>query len=329
MIVVGAFLPQVASSATKDDSTGAEALVARARSEEVRAEGTPPMNLKADIDVAGVNGTTAKGDYIFDWVSPTEWREEINFANYERLRVRDAKGYWQKGTLDYQPALIYELSGMLYLQSVLRVRSTQTLGKVKNRKRDGIQQECVEVKWSRATDRTLCFDDSNGALIGIEYPQDSYQAPPLISRIEFGTFHSVGGKLFPYDVRALNDGKVIAAVKVREITEPKELNAALFSPPANSVLWPQCDDMQDAEPTYRVRVNYSSAAHVHGVRGKVILYAVVEADGSLSNVTVIRGIRPDLNTAVLEAVRQWRYKPAQCGQTPIRVETSLSFDIAQ
>src|SRR5579863_6350347 len=150
LIVVGAFLPQVASSATKDDSTGAEALVARARSEEVRAEGTPPMNLKADIDVAGVNGTTAQGNYIFDWVSPTEWREEIKFANYERLRVRDAKGYWQKSMLDLQSMLAYEFSGMLHVKDVLKVRSVQALGKVKSRDRDGVRQSCVAVNWVKA-----------------------------------------------------------------------------------------------------------------------------------------------------------------------------------
>lgn len=328
-LVLGSiFSPQVAFSGARDKSIAAEALVERARSEQIWAEGTPPMQLKAELDVAGTNGTTAQGDYTFDWVSPTQWREEIHFANYERLRVRDANGYWQTGTLDYQPVLIYELSGMLYEKSVLRVRSAQTLGKVKDRKKGGNRQECVDVRWPRATDRTLCFNDA-GALVGIEYPQDSYQGSPLISRIEFGSFHSVSGKLFPYEVHALSGGKMVASLKVLQITPTKVVNTALFSPPANSEFWPQCEDMQDAEVIKRAPVSRSSGVYVNGVPQKVILYAVVEADGSLSHVTVIYGFHPDLNAAMLASVRQWRYKPAQCGQTPIRVETSLSFDMRE
>jgi glucan biosynthesis protein len=85
------------------------------------------MKMRAEILVAGAKGTLAQGDYVFDWVSPSQWREQIQFANYERLRVRDAKGYWQKSALDYQPELIHQLSGLLHLKEVLSVRPKQTL----------------------------------------------------------------------------------------------------------------------------------------------------------------------------------------------------------
>ena len=284
------------------------------------------MKMRAEIQVAGANGAPAQGDYTLDWVSPSQWREQIHFANYERLRVRDAKGYWQKSALDYQPALIYQLSGLLYLKDVLRVRSSQTLGKIKGRDKDGVRQKCVEVKWVKATDRVLCFDDSNGTLSSIEYPQGENQTPPAISRIEFGAFNSVGGKLIPCEIRALKDRKVVAAVKVLEIAKITEINPALFRAPANAELWAQCDDMQDAEPTERVHPRYPPGARANGAQGRVILYAVVEADGSLSHLTVIQGANPDLNAAARDAFLHWRYKPAQCGQIPIRVETSMFFD---
>jgi len=299
--------------------------VRKARSLQVWDARTPPLRVKAELGVASVGGTTAQGNYTFNWVSPTEWREEIKFANYARLRVRDVKGYWQKSTLDFQPMLVYELSGMLHVKDVLRVRSVQTLGKGECREKDGVRQSCVAVNWAKATDRVLCFDESNGALIGIEYPQNDRQATPPISRIEFGAFRSVGGKLVPFEVRALKDGKAFATVKVLETTEVKEIDTALFNPPANAVLWPQCDDMQDAQPVERVRVDYSPVARMI-VAKRVILYAVVEEDGSLSHVTVIQGANPEMNTAAFEAYRRWRYKPAQCGQTPIRLETSMYFD---
>ncbi len=325
LVLAALFFSPIARCASKEEAANPETWVTKARSQQVWDERTPALHIKAELGVTGINGTTAQGDYIFDWVSPTEWREEIKFANYERLRVRDANGYWQKSTLDYQPMLVYELSGMLHVKDVLRVRSVQTLGKVKSREKNGVRQSCVAVNWAKATDRVLCFDESNGALIGIEYPQNDRQAPPPISRIEFGAFHSVGAKLVPFEIRAFKDGKAVATVKVLEITEVKEVNTALFNPPSDAVLWPQCDDMQDAEPVERVPLNYSPAIRTMAAR-RVILYGVVEVNGSLSHVTVIQSANPDMNTAALEAYRRWRYKPAQCGQTPIRVETSMYFD---
>jgi len=326
VLVLGSlFLSPIARCASKEKAVNPETLVAKARSQQVWDERTPPLRIKAELEVAGANGTTAQGDYIFDWVSPTEWREEIKFANYERLRVRDAKGYWQKSTLDYQPMLVYELSGMLHVKDVLRVRSVQTLGKVKSLEKEGVRQSCVAVNWAKAIDRVLCFDKSNDALIGIEYPQNDRSASPPISRIEFGAFHSVGAKLVPFEIRAFKEEKTVATVKVLEINEVKEVNTALFNPPSDAVLWPQCDDMQDAEPVERVPLNYFPVTRTIAEK-RVILYAVIEENGALSHVTVIQGANPDMNTAAFEAFRRWRYKPAQCGQTPIRVETSMYFD---
>ena len=57
-----------------------------------------------------------------------------------------------------------------------------------------------------------------------------------------------------------------------------------------------------------------------------IFYAVIEADGTLSHLTVIQQVTPAIEAAAADAIRQWRYKPASCGATPIRVETSIAVD---
>jgi hypothetical protein len=93
LVVSGLFFSPIARCAPREEAANPEALVKKARSQQVWDERTPALRIRARLGVVGGNGTTAQGDYIFDWVSPTEWREEIKFANYERLRVRDAKGY--------------------------------------------------------------------------------------------------------------------------------------------------------------------------------------------------------------------------------------------
>jgi outer membrane biosynthesis protein TonB len=57
-----------------------------------------------------------------------------------------------------------------------------------------------------------------------------------------------------------------------------------------------------------------------------MFYAVIESDGSVSHLVLIHKATPTLEAAAAEAIRQWRFEPAVCGATPVRVETSIGVD---
>ena len=327
LILACMFLADAACCAAKQEAATPQALISRARQqEEIWTEGTPPTLMRAEVQVSDAGGALVQGDYTFYWVSPSQWREEIRFGNYGRLRVGDAKGYWQKSGLGFQPEIIFQLDTMLHLKDALRVGSKQNLGRVRDRKKEGLLQKCIEVKWATGTDRIMCFDEANGALVSAEYPRDENQNPPEISRIEYGAFNTVGGKLVPYEIQALRDRKVIVTIKILEIAKITEENPALFNVPVGAEFWAQCDDMQEAELIDHVVLRYPATARANHEQGRVVLYGVIEADGSLSHITIIQRAAPDLEAAAVEAVRHWHYKPAACGQTPIRVETSIPTD---
>jgi TonB family protein len=310
--------------AAKEDAASPESLISRARLlGEIWTDGMSPMLMRADVQVPDAKGSLGHGGYTFEWVSPSRWREEILFGNYARVRVRDANGYWQKSGLSYQPEIMFQLDALLRVRNLLRVGPKQRLGKVKNRRKDGLREQCTEVKWTSGTDRILCFDEGTGALLSVEYPTDDRQNPPEISRIEYGAFNTVAGKLVPYEVRALKDGKVILAITILEITKITKENPARFSVPAKAEFWTQCDDMEPAELLEHVQPKYPPSARANLEQGRVILYAVIEVDGSLSHVAVIHTVGPDLDAAAFEAVSHWRYKPLLCGQALARLEISI------
>ncbi len=240
--------------------------------------------------------------------------------------MRDAKGYWQTSGLAYQPEIIFQVDRLFDLKDAVKVGPKQTLGKVRSEKNDGVLQKCTLVKWQSAVDRKLCFDEASGSLLSVDYPTGENQNPPEISRIEYSAFAVVGEKLVPYEIRALKGAKVVADVKVLQISKMTEENPALFTPPANAELWAQCDDMQEEELLNQVLPGYPLSAKANHERGRVIVYAAIEADGSLSRLAIIQRVSPTLDAEALEAVRQWHYKPASCGKTPIRKETSIAMD---
>lgn len=59
--------------------------------------------------------------------------------------------------------------------------------------------------------------------------------------------------------------------------------------------------------------------------GKVVLRAIVGADGSVKEVNVLSGDRPLANAAAL-AVRQWRYPPHEVNGHAVEVQTSVAIN---
>lgn len=312
--------------AGKEEGASPEALISRARQQgEIWTDGTPPMRMRAEIQVLGSKEDLVPGSYTFVWFSPSRWREEIRFGGYERIRVGDSGGYWKSG-LEYQPESIFQLDMLLNLREVLKVGPKQTLGKTKNRDKNGVREKCTEVKWSSGTERTICLDEASGSLLSVDYPTRQYQNAPEISRIEYSTFKSVGEKLVPFEIRALRDRKPVAAVKVLEIEKITEAKEAMFDPPAQAEHWTRCSDMKEAELVDRVQPAYPASARTNREQGRVILYAVIEEDGSVSHMAIIQRATPALEAAAVQAVRHWHYNAAECGQSPIRIETSISVD---
>jgi TonB family protein len=314
------------SSASKEDSVTPETLITQARKlHEVWTAGTPPVVMRAEIQVFNAKGGLTPGQYIVNWVSPAKWREELRFPNYERVRVHDTKGYWQISGLNFQPLIIRQLDSLLDFK-VLKIRAKEGLGKVKDREKDGVRQGCAEVKSNTGVERTLCFDGASGNLLAVEYPKNENGNPASISRVEYGAFQDVGEKHVPFEIRAFKEKTVVITVKVLEIKPVVEENPSSFVSPTNSEFWAHCDDMQEAEVVRRVQPQYPDGARRNRESGTVMFYAVIETDGTLSHLTLIQQVTPALEAAAADAVHQWRYKPAVCGSTPVRVETAIAVD---
>jgi protein TonB len=75
----------------------------------------------------------------------------------------------------------------------------------------------------------------------------------------------------------------------------------------------------------RVEPEYPAIAVRAQVRGVVILEAIVDRDGRVEDVRVLRSI-PLLDNAAMEAVRQWRYSPLLLNGTPERFVLTVTVN---
>jgi TonB family protein len=60
-------------------------------------------------------------------------------------------------------------------------------------------------------------------------------------------------------------------------------------------------------------------------RGSVLLHVVLAVDGSVSEITVVKG-DPVLAKAAVDAVRQWRYQPTTLDSKPVEVDTTIQIE---
>ena len=69
----------------------------------------------------------------------------------------------------------------------------------------------------------------------------------------------------------------------------------------------------------KVEPEYPETARAARLPGRVILQAVISAEGRVEDVIVLRSSNPLFDDAAIDAVKQWEYEPARQGDRPVAV----------
>ncbi len=77
--------------------------------------------------------------------------------------------------------------------------------------------------------------------------------------------------------------------------------------------------------THMEKAQYTVAARDSGVQGTVILSAIFRADGTITDLNVIRGLPLGLNEEAMRAVSKIKFKPAIKDGVPVSVRMSMEF----
>ena len=75
-----------------------------------------------------------------------------------------------------------------------------------------------------------------------------------------------------------------------------------------------------------VKADYTEDARRRAVSGEVVLEIVVRRDGSVGDVKLLRGLDAGLNDRAVQAVRQWKFAPAERQGTPVDVIVEVSVE---
>ncbi len=78
--------------------------------------------------------------------------------------------------------------------------------------------------------------------------------------------------------------------------------------------------LEPPEPIRKVDPKYPPWLMDAGVEGDVLLDAVIEPDGSVRQIRVLRGLHPELDRLAAEAFARWQFRPALMDGEPVELE---------
>ena len=285
---------------------------------DIRANGSPPFRLRVSFKELG--GTPQEGTYTETWVSHGEWRVEIEQGNFHRTEVGGRIKRWTLDSGQDGP----EQKLVTWLGTVLQMPDLEALRKIKpvgDHEVEGVAARCVEGKDKSGDKLTFCFDKTTGALLLRQFPA-VWSGHDLNGWCDLSDYQKFGNRMFPMKIRCREGSRPKLEAKV---TELKALTSApdarLFAPLVGAEENANCPSR--VKPPIAVTTPDPDRPPTADPRGPVILWLTVREDGRPHNIRVVQSQGDLYDSAALRAVRQWRFKPAECGGEPVPVQINV------
>lgn len=122
--------------------------------------------------------------------------------------------------------------------------------------------------------------------------------------------------------------KVASAISERRTQRTKEEAAATGGADA-----PCAEEPTKPQPVFKTEINYGvyPQAQQDGIEGKFRARLIVDANGEVTAVEVVKGIDPGLDAAIVASLKSWRFKPSTACGKPVADGTYLfgaTFELA-
>jgi TonB family protein len=284
-----------------------------------------PWHLKASYDLFDDDGKPlAKGLFEEWWVAKDKWKQSYTGDHYTGTTYRSPEGFASEGERPAWPEVF--IAGALVspiqedFPKDFRPTPPTTLAHPKP------PLSCMNISPVNAGPRmalspyTYCFDAGTAIL---RLRGDSY-ALANYSRVELFQGKEVGA-----DTSIKVNGQVLVKVHLEDLTSDPGMTDEVFAPkePLSFVHYGK-----DALPVTPPKLVHSTDPALplgldrQHVEGKVVVRFTVGKDGKVTGLHVLESPNWPMAESVLNAVRTYRFEPAQQNGQPVATEVNIVVD---
>ncbi len=200
---------------------------------------------------------------------------------------------------------------------------TESLRQLALKLKNGVGLEKVEVAYSEVY--RLAKDTARE----VTGPRSSSSIKGELTLLDFNEDLAVYRVVFQQGAQVLADSKVAVERGGRAVVGGLNGEEApyffLILQPAAKALF-VTGEIQHPRKIHAVQPKYTQAARSEGLQGIVILQALINEQGAVEEVSVVRGLPLGLTEVATEALRQWTFEPATLAGDPVAVFYNLTFN---
>ena len=266
------------------------------------------------------------------WSSKTQWRKETVIGDFRRTEVAAGQNRWILDSGKAFSECVWELPALTDIDTI-RTEAWRP-EKIENRKLKGSTLRCVETEPEVALGvyttpsgspggvSALCFDMSRQWLVAEVQPVQvvNHFAD---SSCFFSDYQKFGDREFPRTYQCWESAHPRFEARVVEIVAEPKPDPELFARPDGAKESTRCPD-----PIKPPRVVHQVATDPVG-SGVVTITLSVGIDGVPHGLRVVSSPDSKLENAALEAVRQWRFKPATCDREPVEAKMAVEVNLVR
>lgn len=139
------------------------------------------------------------------------------------------------------------------------------------------------------------------------------------------------GKTYKFAVSIAADGKATATLEVREgttviATKTEQFENLTRRPEVIHVTGHGTDGVTAPVVMSRVNPTYPEQARKNGIFGIVILATDIDENGDVTDARVLKGLPDGLDQSAIDAVRQWKFRPATKDGKPVATTFNLTIN---
>lgn len=291
--------------------------------------GTPPFHLRAELSPyrSGIEPANLTGTIEIWWVSPTQWKREIQTPQFHQLAIMDAGKEWQHNDADYFPEWLREITDDLLdpipdLDQVLDESGGD--GTPQSFSIDPSVKKSVGSSWqSFSTDGSVKKSVGCGLTVS--------------GLLTFGTCTGWGGEFSDFKpfmnriiARTISAGEPHATARIT-VLDNLDPSTVSFTPPLNTPSSPLIHTIFLDEVSLRKNLQLGPPPQWPAVQDGPLegllttTYVLVDRRGAVRDVGMILSDSPALNNAAKEYITGLHFKPFVFNGEPVQVISRITM----